>query len=165
MCHPVLVLSGCSRCRKGHGEKLRWSQAQPRQAITSDVAYFPSISVWHPDQPPSTLTHVTAKSGKLVCHAAEQILISVLAGARGRRVQVAAEHAELPPREHHRQTVGRARAHHHGARRGQERGLQPEVRFVALFNSNVLWWNSLRQLNFIPYICILEQITGSKEIM
>ena len=58
--------------------------------------------------------------------AADQI-ISVLAGARGRRVQVAAEHAELPPREHHRQTVGRAGAHHHGARRGQERGLQPEV--------------------------------------
>ena len=39
----VLVLSGCSGYHKGYGEKLRCSQAQPGQAITSAVDYFPSI--------------------------------------------------------------------------------------------------------------------------
>ena len=58
--------------------------------------------------------------------------LSSAAGARGRRVQVAAEHAELPPREHHRQAVGRARAHHHRARRRQERGLLPEERLAQM---------------------------------
>ena len=31
-------------CRTGSGEKLSRSQAEPDQAITSAVAYFPSIS-------------------------------------------------------------------------------------------------------------------------
>ena len=51
-CYDILVsmskfygiLSGCSGYHKGYGEKLRCSQAQPGQAITSAVAYFPSIS-------------------------------------------------------------------------------------------------------------------------
>ena len=57
-------------------------------------------------------------------------LLEHFAGSRGRRVQAAAEHAELPPREHHREAVGRAGTLHHGARRRQERGLLPEERLT-----------------------------------
>ena len=40
----VNILSGCSGCHKGYGEKLSCSQAQPGQAATSAVACFLSIS-------------------------------------------------------------------------------------------------------------------------
>ena len=35
-------------CRTGNGEKVSTTQAEPGQAINSDVAYFPPFPVRHP---------------------------------------------------------------------------------------------------------------------
>ena len=66
--NPVAnLLSGCSGCHKGYGKKLSCTQAQPGQAITSAVSYFPSISCATSRPATQYITYVTSQTcGKII---------------------------------------------------------------------------------------------------